>query len=386
MLKSVQETPREVKIARYHMAASMLLLFASSLWLLWKGVSVASLYSIVPLVAMGSFTLLIMGTQRMLLSGIANIRIHSTENAAMLSFVMGFAGSLGAFVFWNLRFLFSLLWSLSMIIHLSSLAASFMEKDISELRKNRDFSDFAAIGVMHIAAPIYGLVSALLFPLAYSGVIPIPMAHHIILQGFVSGTIAGVSITLLPRFTDVKCPKKLIGAIAYLLSIGPAFIAIGFAGIRMSFVVGAVMEAAGLIALGSSALYMILKSSRRKPSFYAYGFSALSVMTGAFMGLLFTVGYANLVPAHGFLNLYGFVGMMIFGAVIDMYSPAIVPTVHGIQYQFKSSVALGAMGIIIAFSSMAFGNAGLHRIGIAMISLASFMFFLGACAMIKRMS
>ncbi|MBI5355051.1 MAG: hypothetical protein HZB68_01200 [Candidatus Aenigmarchaeota archaeon] len=385
MLKSVHEVPREVKIARYHMAASMLLLFASSLWLLWKGVSVVSLYRVIPLVAMGSFTLLIMGTQRMLLNGIAKIKVAGTENVAALSGSLCFSGSLGAFIFWDFRFLFSLLWSLAMIIHISTVGLSLLEKDPNELRKDRNFGDFAAIGILHIAAPIYGLVSAIIFPIAYSGAFPVPAAHHILLQGFISGTIAGVSMTILPRFTEVNVPRNILQPIAALLSIGPAFVAAGFFGNTASFALGALMEAAGLIALGLSALYMIATSRYRKPSFYSYAFSAISVITGAFIGFLFTVGYTNLVPAHGFLNLYGFVAMMMFGAVIDMYSPAIIPSVPEITLQFKGSVSLAVLGITATFTSLAFGNKMLGITGLTMISVAATLFLIGATSTLKRM-
>lgn len=386
MLKKVDETPREIRIARSHMAASMFLLSASVLWLLWRGVNAASLYRVIPLVAMGSFTILIMGTQRMLLNGIAKVRIAGTENAGILSGSLAFIGSLGTFAFWDYRFYFSLLWSLAMIIHLSVLALSFMEKDPKELRKDRSFSDFIAIGIIHIAAPIYGLVSAILFPLAYSGAFPVPMAHHILLQGFVSGTIAGVSMTVLPRFTEVKVPGSVLSVTAFLLATGPALIAIGFVGNALSFLIGAVTETAGLITLGLSALYMVAKSHHRKPSFYAYSFSSLSVVVGASIGLLFTQGYSSLVPAHGFLNLYGFVGMMMFGAIIDMYSPAIIPSVPGINLQFMGSVALSSLGVTMAFSSLSFGNEALHRTGLAMIWGAATLFLVGAVSTLKRMN
>lgn len=139
---------------------------------------------------------------------------------------------------------------------------------------------------------------------------------HLYLLGFVVMMIFGVGYNLLPRFLAAR-PSRVLLYVNAAAAVPPPVL------FALFIIQGGPWLALGgalfTVAFASFALNIILMYLRRtreaQPTFYFLFGALASLTTGIALGILFILSPAlrYLSPVHAELNLFGFVGMTIFG-------------------------------------------------------------------------
>ncbi|MBI4393048.1 MAG: hypothetical protein HY556_04510 [Euryarchaeota archaeon] len=374
--------------ARVHLVVSLTFFLAGLLWLVWTGPTLAGLIGSVPLIAMGAFSILIFGTSRLLLAGAGGRRVAGSGFVPFVPLILVSIGSGAAFLSGNgddrLAGDGVMLWSAGMMVHVGLMGATVRRPRI--VGTASQLAQGAGMRLLHGAALAYGAATIIAIPLAFRGAIALPSAYHLLLAGFVTNTLMSVALSLLPRFTSVHPPPRVVGLIAVPAAVGPVLLALGIVGDPTIFMVGAILEASALILFAWTVFALLVRSTARRPSFVAYGWGALAITAGAALGLLFAIDppLRAFAPAHAFTNLLGFVGFFMLGASMDMYAPAISIRAARLRGQWVATMVLAIVGLSGSVAGVLLSLDMVARGGLVLYSMALLIHALGAVATLRR--
>ncbi len=167
-----------------------------------------------------------------------------------------------------------------------------------------------------------------------------PSALHLYTLGFVTLMIFGVGLHLFPRFLGVPASSASATIILALGVPMPLGVALFMNLPGPAFPIAAALEALAALVFVAAVVWTFLRSAKRRPAFRfvlaSLGFLATGVALGAGFGIV--PASRAFVPVHGWINLAGFVGLMIFGVLQEVVSP----------YAFKGYAAAVRAGTIHA--------------------------------------
>lgn len=300
--------------------------------------------------ALGGFVVLVVGTSRMLLAGTTGIAVAGGR-AWWVPGLLTATGSLGLYAALGGRPAWlvpsALAWGLGLAVHVGTIGYS-----LARGRTQVAFTQGWPVGVTTLAALGYGLASALAIPLVALERLTLFAALHLVVTGFVVLAIAAVVLEVFPRFTGEALPGPWAGGAAVSLALGPMLLAEGFQGSARLLRAGGVVEGLGLVLLGAGLVYSVLATSRRRTSMVAYAAAGLAVVAGAGVGagMALEVLGRGWAAWHGAMALLGFVGLLVVGAVVDLYAPALGTGEDAVERHDRAVVGLvlaGTLGLAL---------------------------------------
>lgn len=221
---------------------------------------------------------------------------------------------------------------------------------------------------------------ALLAPPALSQGSWLPL--HLLLAGAAPTAIAGV----MPFFSAAVSgapPARLVVRLAGVLgvAIGAGVVIggrlmsaeVGSAGALIAGL-GGVVYLGGLLAVAAATLLPLRAALGPRRYFMGaiYGLALLNVIAGVSLSTLFLLGWAPVLaawgvlkPAHAWLNLFGFISLVIAGSLLHL-----LPTVAAARIRrtaasmvtfvaLAAGPALAALGFVLGSDLLAFGGAAL---------------------------
>jgi len=214
----------------------------------------------------------------------------------------------------------------------------------------RDADRRVTMGGLVISAVYLALAVASIFlPLSVRRGAWLPI--HLALPGAATVAIGSVLPFFIAALAATR-PGRLEVRVAVVVSLagGALAVAVGVvAGLGSVAAAGGVAFVAGLVGLGWLLLSILggALGARRGLLPRAYGAAIANVIVGGSLATLFVAGWMPVVgawgtlkPVHAWLNVYGFVGLVIAATFVHLY-----PTVLGTRIVVRPSVrvALGAM-------------------------------------------
>ncbi len=212
---------------------------------------------------------------------------------------------------------------------------------------------------------------------------------HLALPGAATVAIGAV----LPFFVAALAatrpgPPAVRVAVLALLGVGAFGVSIGVGdGAAAMATGGGVLFVAGLVGLGWLLVTILggALGSQRGLLPRAYGIAIANVTVGASLATLFVAGWmpvigawAGLKPAHAWLNVFGFVGLVIAATLVHL-----LPTILGARIALRAStrVALAALatGPVVVAAGYLLGGDGVARGGavVMLLGAAAFLLFVG---------
>lgn len=376
----------EPRTARFHLLTAMAFFAAGAAFLAWRGVDAASLQASVALLGMGGFAVLILGTMRLLIAGMAGRDVVGAGGPALGLLALAAAGALGAFVvgaWWA-----ALPWSLAMAGHAVVVLLTVRRPAVRPVigSEDADRATRITVYVLEFASLVYALASAVLVPAALAGRIGRAVAIHVLLVGFVVTTIFTVGTRILPRFANTRLPAWPARLLVPCGVAGPALVAYGLAGAPRALLAGALLEGAAFACFVVAAATMLARASRMRPTFLPYAGALLAVALGGSLALEFALGRITpeTLAAHALLNTLGFVGLVVLGASTDLYAPALAAGREPARWHARvvfgfvlAGLAVGAAGAFVAQPLAA-------RAGLALYALGLVVHLAGAVASHRR--
>ncbi len=152
---------------------------------------------------------------------------------------------------------------------------------------------------------------------------------HLYTLGFVALMIFGVGFHLLPRFLDTVPNLRLAKVIMAMALPGPALVAgtmpfLDTPSAEIVFAVFAVFEAVAAVLFALLVLDVWNRSPHRRPASAFNATAGLWLILGVTFASLFGIApelTLQWVPAHGWINLFGFAGFEIFGVTHEVLPP-----------------------------------------------------------------
>lgn len=377
-----------VPLARLHAAAATLFLAGGTLWVSYQGFDAFHLRDALPLLVLGGLTLLVVGSSRMLVAGLLrrsfpgppwlplapSLLIASGAMVAFLSPLPSAAAAAGA-----------LLWAVGLLTHVAFTVGALRRPGATPTPRTARPPAPEIVPALGAGAFAYAVAAALLLPMSYSGAIPLMSVLHLFLAGFVTLAILAVLTRLLPAFADAA-PSTLLSRVALLPALlGPALLALGVDGPPRMLRAGAVLEALGLGLLALALLLALARSPRPRLSHAAYGVALLFLVAGVGVGASFAYDpdLKVLVPLHALLNLFGFVGLTIHGAILDLYAPAPRAGRTSLHAWSRATLALAVFGLFAAVATLG-PWPDLARVGLALFGLSFLLVSVGLVASHRR--
>lgn len=336
----------EPRIAGLHLPIAMGLFSLGAIQLALEGATFGAVLEAADAIAYGGFTVLVVGTSRMLLAGTGGVDVAGTR-WWWLPLALVSLGSLGLWAGWVTglgRQAFALTWSAGLLLHVGFLITSVTGEDVEIHLEQGWPARLSGAGAI-----AYGAATALTAPLAAPGLVHPLASLHLLVAGFVATTIVAVVIEVLPRFTGQALPRAVAGPLAAAAVAGPGLLAVGIDGSRTWLEVGASVEGLALAGLGVALVHAVIASERERTSFLLYGAAGLAVATGATLGAGVAFGEVSpaWLPVHGVVNLLGFVGLIVVGAVIDLYAPALRSGAEALNRHNAAVTGLTIGGLVV---------------------------------------
>lgn len=237
--------------------------------------------------------------------------------------------------------------------------------DPSSLRRrpapvDRSGDRWVALGAIGLALAFLGMaIASLLVPVDARRGLWLPL--HLALAGGAATAIAGVMPFFSAAFaavapTDVRLRLAAVGAVA----LGAAAVATGVTFLGGSVAVAGAIAFIGGIALTGWATVRPLRGAlgpSRGLVTEAYVVALIDVALGAVLATLFVAGWppvleawGRLKPAHGWLNLVGFVSLVIATTLLHFF-----PTVIGARIAKHPSARLTVAGLAAGAPIVAVG-------------------------------
>ena len=246
----------------------------------------------------------------------------------------------------------------------------------------------------------FGIIFGLLMALAYAGTIDLDITAllhghvYLVIGGYISITIMGLSIVLIPMFTlSHGFSLKPLEVAMYMMSGGVVAVVLGslFDVIVLEYL-GYALSTVSLIVY-FYLIYIIYSTRPRKENdVYAISlmFSYISMLVALGLGALYLVT-ANeiLLLASGWLLFYGFFAFLITGHIykiipflvwFEKFSPLVgkqkVPMLAD-MVPYKSSQAqfiFSAIGVVIVTFAILFESEALIGAGASFLAIGAFAF------------
>lgn len=381
---SPRRTTSEAPAARAHLVVSLLLFLAGVVHLAVAGLSRASLLDALPLIAMGGFVTLIVGTTRMLLEGPADRDVAGARRlrwGVLGLLVVGSAGLyLGADLPNVIPAVAGTIWGAGLVIHVGIVLVTVRRPRRGSATADGDRTLQRWLGGIDAVALLYAVAAAVLVPLAWAGPVPRPVAVHVLLLGFVTLTIVGVVGHVLPRFTHVPLPKRAFLPALGPVAVGPALVAVELAWAPELLFIGAAVVAVGLAPFGVAVLWMLAKAKRWRAPLAAVAAGVSFLLIGVGLGVLFAVDPTRrgLTPLHGAINVLGFVGLFVLGFAAELYAPSIVADPTRFRVQARTALGGAVAGVALVAVGFPFGHDLLVRGGLVLYALACLLHLAGA--------
>lgn len=345
----------EAPLARRTALVAISFFLASAIHLAVFGLDVAQLQRAFPLYALGGFSILIFGTSRLLIAGMAGRDILGGARTSLATVALASVGAVALYATRDrLAIAAASLWSLAALLHAAVILASARRApsrtpiaDPTATTGSR-----APIRILEAGSLAYAVASAVALPLASAGLLSRASAIHLVLVGFVIVTIMSVVPHILPRFTRVRTPVALLWLVAPLALAGPALMALGLDRWRALLPVGAVVEGLAFATFGAMVVSMLARSPLRRASQLGYAAAPLAIAVGGLIALAFAVrgALAGQLATHGLLNVYGFVGLVVVAASTDLYGPALGPGAKPAKRH--AALAVGALLAALAITAV----------------------------------
>lgn len=374
----------EAAAARLHLTVSLALLLAGTVHLTATGLSRASLLAALPLIAMGGFVTLIVGTTRMLLDGPADRNVAGARRLRWTVLGLLTAGSIGLYLGADppdaISAVAGTIWGTGLVIHVGIVLVTVRRPRRGSATVDGDRTLRRWLGGLDAIALLYALAAAALVPMAWTGQVPRAMAVHVLLLGFVTLTIVGVVGHVLPRFTHVALPKRVFLPALGPLAVGPALVALEIVWAPDLLFVGAAVEAAGLVPIGVAVLWMLSKAERWRAPLAGVAAGVFFLLVGVGLGVLFAIdpSIRRLVPLHGAINVLGFVGLFIIGFAAKLYAPSIVAHPDRFKRQALVSMACAVVGVGLMIVSFPLQAGILVRIGLGLFAFSCALHLAGS--------
>jgi hypothetical protein len=225
----------------------------------------------------------------------------------------------------------------------------------------------------------YALAAGLLVPWVQTAGFDRFAALHVVLAGFVVSTIVAVAIEVLPRFTGSTLDAELAGLMSLATLVGPGPLAYGITRPDPWLGVGAAIEGLAITLLAVALLLLVIASNRFRASFVLYGAAGASALVGVVVGVGAAIGHVSWawIPTHGAVNLLGFVGLIVFGGVIDLYAPALRSGADALNQLNRGVTALSVAGLA-AFLGLATTGLGDPRAGLTLFAAGTLLHTVGS--------
>lgn len=362
----------EAPLARRTAIVALAFLAASALHVAWRGVDLAQLHRAFPLYALGGFGILIFGTTRLLIAGMAGRDVAGGAATSLVTTTLAALGALLAYVVppGRLAALAVLPWSLAALAHVATIMATVRRAPSRPaiLDPRADPRIHPALRALEAASLGYAALSAVLLPLAAMGRVAPSTAIHVTLVGFVIVTIMGTAAHVLPRFTQGRIPPVLLFALTPFAIAGPLLTALGAGEARGLLRAGAVVEGVAFVLFGVIVARLLFALRTRRPHHFAYLAAPLAIGVGGVLALAYAWSppLARLLATHGLLNVYGFAGLVVIGASTDLYGPAMRPGAAPAKAHSALAAALTLFGLVVAGTSAALSAPDAARAGMAL--------------------
>jgi hypothetical protein len=126
-------------------------------------------------------------------------------------------------------------------------------------------------------------------------------------------------------------------------------------------------------------------SERERPSFYLYAVAGATLVFGAGLGTAVALGYAarGWAPLHGAVNVLGFVGLVVLGAVMDLFAPAVAAGAERRQQHNRFVLGLALAGTMGLMASPLLARAGV-RLALGLYLAAVGFHLVGSVSRLRR--
>ncbi len=372
-----------VATGRLHLSAALLFLTYGTVQLAGSDLTVADLLLALPYLAMGGFTLCLVGTGRMLLANAAGRRPAGQPGPALAASMLIALGALGAGAPGAApgQAASAAVWGVGLLFHVALFLAT-VRRAPNELPlvgpgRRRLFPP-----TLVSASVAYAALAALAVPLAYAGYTPLLAAMHLLLAGLLATTILCVGSRLLTHATGRPPPRALLFLVVLGAAPGPALLALGLhVGSTPWFQIGATLEATALLLFALWGLAGLAWNGLGRFPSLAYASSLAAILAGATLGVHFAFmpGTRSLGAVHALLNLYGFAGLFILGASTHMYAPALLAGLRPLKVHFFTTLGLNVAGIALAVVFLK-DRPGLAAAGLVLIAASYGLHFAGSIA------
>lgn len=246
----------------------------------------------------------------------------------------------------------------------------------------------------------FGIIFGLLMALAYAGTIDLNISAllhghvYLVIGGYISITIMGLSIVLVPMFTlSHGFSLKPLEIAIYMMSIGVVLVVIGaLLGVTSLEYIGYIFSIISLVVY-FYLIYIIYSTRPRKENdVYAISliFSYISMLVAIVIGILyFITGKEELLLASGWLLFYGFFAFLITGHIykiipflvwFEKFSPLVgkqkVPMLVDMVPP-KSSQAqfvFSAIGVVLVTMALLFSSDVLIKAGASFLVIGALAF------------
>lgn len=383
----------EAPFARRTAIVAFLFFLAASASLVIDGVNLHTLQRAFPLYALGGFGTLIFGTMRLLVAGMAGRDVVGGRASALATTLMSAVGAAG--VYWAqdgaaaAALPWAVIWAAAAATHVVvtalTLRRTATRAPVTDPTATR--RAWIPIRLLEVGALVYAAASALVVPLAYAGLASRASAVHVVLVGFVATTIMAVATQILPRFTRARIPTPMLALLVPFALLGPALMTLGLDRHRAWLPAGALVEG-GAFAIFAAAMLSTLVRAHRKvrvPN-AAYAAAPLFVGIGGLLALDFALNGARgqLLATHGLLNVFGFVGLVVIGASLDLYAPALEAGAAPAKRHGIVAIALTTSGLLLAAAGTWIQTDALARAGMLLYTLAIGWQLLGLASTHRR--
>jgi len=246
----------------------------------------------------------------------------------------------------------------------------------------------------------FGIIFGLLMALGYAGTIDVDITAllhghvYLVIGGYISITIMGLSIVLIPMFTlSHGFSMKPLEIAMYMMSAGVVFVVVAsLFDIMIVQYIGYLLSIASLIVYFYLIYIIYATRPRKENDVYAISlmFSYISMLVSIFIGLLyFMTGKEELLLASGWLLFYGFFAFLITGHIykiipflvwFEKFSPLVgkekVPMLAD-MVPLKSAEAqfiFSAIGVIIVTIAILLKSDSLIGAGASFLVIGAFAF------------
>jgi len=255
----------------------------------------------------------------------------------------------------------------------------------------------------------FGIIFGLVMALSYAGTINVDISNilrshvYLVIGGYISITLMGLSVVLLPMFgLSHGFSKKPLEISIWLMSLGVSFV------VSSSFIDFSILEYIGyLLSIVSLFVYFYLVKTifttraRKEIDIYAKSliFAYFSMLGALVLGIAYLIiGFEPLALASAWLIFFGFFGFAITGHVykivpflvwFERFSPLVgkqkVPMLAEMLPEKSSEAQLvfGIVGVVLVTVAILMQDATFIKAGASFLLVSAFAFFRNVLFMIN---